>query len=318
MAGQKIAGTKQVGEIAMVGKTALITVMAAILATAGRAQDSLLEDAEDSPGNPLEQVLQAETVNESPELLSGFKDAFVTLAVTPRYPKRALRKKIDGEVTLEFDISKHGRAENITVVAESPPGVFKKEAADALQYWAFSPARLATCGTLAQRARQTLRFDHGGDPQIRFAPLMINDIPQPPQAMEETTLQRFRQEQVWARQASGIFDSRNFVTTKRVEPDYPLKALERRKEGMVAIAFIIETDGSVADVEVVDSVAATYFQRSSLTAIRQWTFRPKLRDGKPIASAACHEFIFHADEYARSGKLSRAREDANIRTYTVD
>ena len=129
-------------------------------------------------------------------------------------------------------------------------------------------------------------------------------------------LKRFRQEQHAAAQMSQVYDSRHFVTTHRVEPDYPLQALERHKEGMVALAFIIEADGSVGDVEVIDTVAGTYFQRPSLTAIRQWTFQPKMRQGQAVPSVACHEFVFHADEYERSGKLSRAREDANIRTFS--
>jgi TonB family protein len=300
-------------------KKQLCAAVAVLMTMAASGQEASPAGPPEGTGDPLRQVLQTESGDEAMEPLSGFKDAFVTLAVTPKYPRRALKKRIDGEITLAFDISRHGRAENITVVAEEPSKTFRKEAVDALQYWAFSPARLATCGTLVQKASQTLRFDHDGDPQIQFAPLAINDIPQPPQVMEETTLKQFRAEQRWARQMSGNYDSRNFITTNRVEPEYPLKALERRKEGMVAMAFIIETDGTVGDVKVVDTVAGTYFQRPSLTAIRQWTFQPKLRDdGRPTQSTACHEFIFHADEYERSGRLSRTKEDANIRTYSLD
>jgi len=293
-----------------------ITTITAMLATTAWGQDSKSGDESDGMADALKQVLQAEMDEDQFDVLSGFENALVTLAVTPRYPKRALKKGIDGEVTLAFDISKYGRAENIKVVDSEPAGVFDDEAVDAMQYWAFSPARLATCGTVEQPARQTLRFVHAEDPQVQFAPLVVNDVPQPPRAMEETTLRQFRDEQRAAAMNSQMYDSRYFVTTHRVEPDYPLKALERRKEGMVALAFIIESDGSVGDVEVVDAVAGTYFQRPSLTAIRQWTFQPKMRQGRPVPSVACHEFIFHADEYERTGKLSRAREDANIRTFS--
>ena len=293
-----------------------IIASAAMLATSAWAQDPNTGAQDAAMSDALRQVLQAEMTEDQFDILSGFENALVTLAVTPRYPKNALKSATDGEVTLAFDISKHGRAENITVVASDPPGTFDDEAIDAMQYWAFSPARLATCGTIEQPAKQTLRFVHDADPQVQFAPLVVNDVPQPPRALEETTLRQFRDEQRAAAMTSQLYDSRYFVTTHRVEPDYPLKALERHKEGMVALAFIIEVDGSVGDVEVVDTVAGTYFQRPSLSAIRQWTFHPKMRNGRPVPSVACHEFIFHADEYQRSGKLSRAREDANIRTYS--
>lgn len=293
-----------------------MTTMAAMLATTAWSQEPTTDEQEATTPDTLQQILQTEMQEDQFDVLSGFEDALVTLAVTPRYPKKALRKGIDGEVTLAFDIDKHGRAENIAVLTSDPPGIFDEEAVDAMQYWAFAPARLATCGTIEQPAQQTLEFVHDGDPQVTFTPLVVNDVPQPPRAMEETTLRQFRDEQRAAAMASQRYDSRHFVTTHRVEPEYPLKALERHKEGMVAVAFIIEPNGSVGDVEVVDSEAGVYFQRPALSAIRQWTFQPKMRQGRPVPSVACHEFIFHADEYERSGKLSRAREDANIRTFS--
>ena len=160
-------------------KKQLCAAAALLITVSASGEEASPAGLPEGTGDALRQVLQTESGDEAMEPLSGFKDAFVTLAVTPKYPRRALKKKIDGEITLTFDISKHGRAENITVVSEEPSKIFRKEAVDALQYWAFSPARLATCGTLVQKASQTLRFDHDGDPQIQFAPLMINDIPQP-------------------------------------------------------------------------------------------------------------------------------------------
>ena len=293
---------------------AFIVTLAAVSGQAG-AQSS--EDGAESP-DALQRALEPLAASQEAGPLSGLTNAHVTLAVTPVYPKRALKKNIDGEVTLEFEISKYGRAENVSVVSEEPQGFFADDAVEAMGYWAFSPARLATCGTVAQRARQTLWFKHDGRPQIEIAPLVVNDVPQAPQAMKETTLERFRQEQAAARQASQSYDPRRFLVTKRVEPEYPMKALERRKEGIVALAFVIEADGRVGDVEVVDTVAGTYFQRVSLSAIRQWTFQPTIRNGRAVASVACHEFVFHADEYERSGQLSRQREDANIRSYSLD
>lgn len=242
-------------------------------------------------------------------------DAFVTLAVTPRYPKRALGRETDGEVTLEFDISKHGRAENVEVIEQSPRGVFDDEAAETMQYWAFSPARLPGCGTTEQKARQTIVFDHDGDPQIRFQPLVVNDLPQPPRETRQTTLKDYWQEQKAAVLTLDAWDPRGFLTVNRVDPEFPLRALDRRKEGMVALAFLVEADGSVDLVEVVDSVEGTYFQKPALSAIRQWRFEPRMRNGEPVVSVACHEFVFHVDEYERSGQLARERATENIDSY---
>lgn len=297
------------------GKTAawILSVVGSVALAS--AADPLSEEVAEANENPLNQVLQTEPEEEFTPAVSRFEDAYVTLAVTPRYPRRALKKKIDGEITLSFDIAQHGRAENIEITAEEPRRVFGSEAVDALKYWAFSPARLASCGTSVQRASITMRFTHDAEQPIQLLPLVVNDVPQLPRPTESTTLQGYRQQQSAVMNATGSFDPRNNVPTHRVQPEYPIKALDRRKEGMVAVSFMIEADGSVSDVEVVDTVAGYLFQRPSLSAIRQWEFEPRVRNGRPVRSPGCHEFIFHVDEYERSGQLARQREDANIRTF---
>jgi len=282
---------------------------------AASASDPLSEESAETAANPLQQVLQSETEEEGVSAVSRFEDAYVTLAVTPRYPRRALKKKIDGEITLSFDIAQHGRAENIEIAAEEPRRVFGTEAVDAMKYWAFSPARLASCGTSVQRASITMRFVHDAEQPVQLLPLVVNDVPQLPRPTENTTLQAYRQQQSAVMNTTGSFDPRNNVPTHRVQPEYPIKALDRRKEGMVAVSFMIEADGSVSDVEVVDTIAGYLFQRPTLSAIRQWEFEPRIRNGRPVRSPGCHEFIFHVDEYERSGQLARQRENANIRSF---
>ncbi len=294
---------------------ALIAIAAASNAAMIHADEIPTDEDVPAAQSAIVEILQAGGDDAPEAVASGFEDAYVTLAVTPRYPKQAIKNEIDGEVTLAFDISKHGRAENIEIVEQTPDRVFGAEAIDAMKYWAFSPARLALCGTSEQKGRQTLIFDHDGDPQIRMKPLVVNEVPQLPRTTKQTTLEEFRHEQAVAMRVSFNADSRAAVPTHRVEPDYPLKALERRKEGMVALVFLIEVDGGVSNIEVVDTVNGVYFQKPSLRAIRQWTFKPRTRKGRLVDSVACHEFIFHADEYKRSGKLSRRREERSIRTY---
>ncbi len=72
----------------------------------------------ESEGDVLLDILQADS--EKKPLNSGFSNAELTLAVIPRYPRGGLKRKIDGKVTLEFDIARHGRAINIKVVEEMP------------------------------------------------------------------------------------------------------------------------------------------------------------------------------------------------------
>ncbi|MGD8977693.1 MAG: energy transducer TonB, partial [Gammaproteobacteria bacterium] len=223
---------------------------------------------------------------------TGFRNAYPSLAVLPRYPKRALRKQIDGQATIGFEVNRFGRAENIKVISESPAGSgFAEEASEVLELWAFSPARLPLCGTTRQYAEQTFRFDHDGEQKVDLVAMVVEGTPQPERPLEEKTLKEY-----WEAQKMGTledWESRNFVVIRRVEPEYPDEALDRRKEGIVSLVFLIGRDGSVSNVEVVDSVKGTYFQKPALAAIRQWRFEPRRRNGMPVDSVACHEFVFH-------------------------
>lgn len=135
--------------------------------------------------------------------------------------------------------------------------------------------------------------------------------------IKQSTLKEYLRERDTVPGATFVSDTRAFHATNRVQPGFPASALGRRKEGMVALFFLIDVDGSVSNVKIIDAVNGSLFGRTSLQAIRQWGFEPRMRNGRPVESTACHEFIFHVDEYQRSGKLARQREASNIRTYTV-
>lgn len=58
----------------------------------------------------------------------------------------------------------------------------------------------------------------------------------------------------------------------RVEPKYPIKAAEQKIEGSVTLRYDIETDGSVSNVSVVSATPENVFNRTSITALEQWTY----------------------------------------------
>lgn len=67
----------------------------------------------------------------------------------------------------------------------------------------------------------------------------------------------------------------------RIEPKYPKYAVKNKLEGHVIMSFSIDTDGSVEDVEVLQSTQDGLFDSSATMALQQWTYsRPekKLRN----------------------------------------
>lgn len=69
---------------------------------------------------------------------------------------------------------------------------------------------------------------------------------------------------------------------KRVEPLYSEKYRAVKISGLVIVEAELSETGSVGDVRLLKSVAPDLDQ-SAMDAVRQWTFAPAMRDGKPIA-----------------------------------
>lgn len=79
--------------------------------------------------------------------------------IPPRYPSRALRRKQEGRVVVEFTITEQGTVKpgSVKVVESTPPGVFDKAVLRAIQRWRFQ-TREVDGQAVAFRARQELEF----------------------------------------------------------------------------------------------------------------------------------------------------------------
>ena len=64
-------------------------------------------------------------------------------------------------------------------------------------------------------------------------------------------------------------------------PEYPEEARMAGQEGLVVVQALIGTDGLVKDTRVVKSVPS--LDDAAVAAVEQWTFKPALAEGKPVA-----------------------------------
>ena len=60
-------------------------------------------------------------------------------APPPRYPLTAMRRKLEGQVTLEFTVEADGSVSSPRVISATPPGVFDDAALVAVSRWRFEP-----------------------------------------------------------------------------------------------------------------------------------------------------------------------------------
>ena len=56
----------------------------------------------------------------------------------------------------------------------------------------------------------------------------------------------------------------------RVEPKYPMKAVEEQLEGSVVLKFDVDITGEVINVEVMNGEPAYVFDRAAVEALKQW------------------------------------------------
>jgi periplasmic protein TonB len=68
--------------------------------------------------------------------------------------------------------------------------------------------------------------------------------------------------------------------TSRVEPRYPVIAIQTRTEGTVLLHAIISRDGRITALEVVSG--PPLLVKAALDAVRQWRYRPTYLGGEPV------------------------------------
>lgn len=71
--------------------------------------------------------------------------------------------------------------------------------------------------------------------------------------------------------------------TERTPPVFPPRARSLGQSGHVTLSFVVDVDGSVQDVVVVESDPPGVFDPAAVEAVRAWTFEPGRHDGAPVA-----------------------------------
>jgi len=69
---------------------------------------------------------------------------------------------------------------------------------------------------------------------------------------------------------------------KSAAPDYPPDAYRQRKEGWVQVEFTVDASGQVTDAKVVNAEPQRLFNAAALAAVKRWTFKPRMENGKAV------------------------------------
>jgi periplasmic protein TonB len=82
------------------------------------------------------------------------------------------------------------------------------------------------------------------------------------------------------------------VLIKEVKPTYSEGAMRRRVEGSVEMDVVVRADGTVGDEVTVTRSLDEELDQQAVKAVKQWTFRPGTKDGKPVAVQVNIEMSF--------------------------
>jgi protein TonB len=74
----------------------------------------------------------------------------------------------------------------------------------------------------------------------------------------------------------------DIVPLVRVNPMYPMRALQHEIEGWVEVRFTISAAGTVKNPVVIAYYPSTIFNRAALRAIREWKYSPRVEDGQAV------------------------------------
>jgi len=76
--------------------------------------------------------------------------------------------------------------------------------------------------------------------------------------------------------------SQKLTPVTRVQPIYPKDAIRSGIEGWVDFEFTVKSNGELQDLVILGQSPRRVFKNAALTAFKQWTFSPLLKNGESI------------------------------------
>jgi TonB family protein len=102
-----------------------------------------------------------------------------------------------------------------------------------------------------------------------------------------------------AEEVAAIVSAATLRQVKRVEPEYPPRALDQLISGWVEMEFTVAVDGTVKDVVVTASEPKSTFDSAATAALRRWRFAPVVRDGQAVTQRVRTRMRFTAQDSRR-------------------
>ena len=191
--------------------------------------------------------------------------------VDPQYPKRARKKKLEGQVLLQATIERDGSVGNVSVL--SGEVILAESAIDAVREWRFEPY---TQNGLPVEVLQNLTFTFARDKKIGA---LDPSLPAPVATPEMNALASGTKKASAFRVGNGVSAPKALFAP---DPAYDKEARKAKYQGTCVLSLIVGTDGLPRDIKVTRGIGKGLDEKA-VEAVSKWKFEPAKKDGKPVA-----------------------------------
>jgi TonB family protein len=177
--------------------------------------------------------------------------------VAPKYPKRALKEHVQGDVVLKLSVSAKGKVRDISPISGDPE--LTEAASHAVRHWEFVPYFENERPTdVLTKVTIVFKIDDTGHPQITA----MSDPPRPPPDNQVLKV------------GGGVTPPKLLYgpDAQWTEP----------VQGVVELSAIVLPNGTTSSVQVTKSLRPD-LDAKAVEAVGHWRFRPATKDGKAVA-----------------------------------
>lgn len=82
----------------------------------------------------------------------------------------------------------------------------------------------------------------------------------------------------------AIKNSRDLTAVRENALTYPPAARRKRIEGWVTFNYLVNKDGSVSDIEIIESSPPRMFDRVVIKEVSKWKYLPRIENGSAVAT----------------------------------
>jgi protein TonB len=90
--------------------------------------------------------------------------------------------------------------------------------------------------------------------------------------------------------------SEQFAILRLVTPEYPELSILQNVEGRIWVRALVDREGEVAEIDVVESGVDLFCENAVKTALQQWRFRPYRRHGRAVPFTVLIPFRFQLED----------------------